>query len=543
MKNHTKQKNSITSTIILLACSFSLSLACSGGGGGSSPVADPTILTITPTNEKAVESDGAGLLPEERDGSGEMDSSTAPVLLGTISDNKNTNDKAVYKLATDDDAVDTDNAKFSIDTTINTGTGMATSQLFYIGSALDFESTSDAKKSFSLKIERYNNEEAVKAEGGGNPQILQYIVNLKDLEEVLTITPDTSATYFSVENGEAFLDENTDGSTEKLLGTIIDNIMTPAVVAYKLAATTDSNDNGNFRIDTATSQIYYTGSALDFESLTDKKQLTLDIIRTLNGDTATEQTLQRIVNLKNLNDNAPVIEGNIAESETEIDYIAAGNVGGTDADGYFYAMSLRVGADGDTIDIEFMKGGAHLLRAAVEYTGTKVTKFIFTMGITNTGNLAVALNDKNNSGNLRDVSTEDYRDAWVEVNKHLVFIVLIGADIGSSAGSAAHLYSSAVTLTGKKGIVVEAGTTGIIANFSDNDPDGDLNDFTYSLSDTVDSSGDSNLFSINADGELSFKAAPSYDSTTPASNDHEITITVSDGTNSDTYDLLVQVIE
>ena len=116
-----------------------MGIACSSGGGGSSPAVSPTVLTITPTNGEAIESDGAGLLNENTDGS------PTPFPLGTISDNKNDNGEAVYKIATGDDAT-ADNVNFNIED--NT--------LYYIDAdAGDFEAAG-VKKSFTLKIERYN---------------------------------------------------------------------------------------------------------------------------------------------------------------------------------------------------------------------------------------------------------------------------------------------------------------------------------------------------------------------------------------------------
>ena len=475
-------------------------------------------MTITPTNEKAVESDGAGLLPEEVNGN-------PPKRLGTITDNKNSSNEAIYEIATGDDAT-ADNVNFNIED--NT--------LYYIGAnSGDFE-TAGVKKSFTLKIERYNSK--ADADGNGNPQILQYIVNLKDLEEVLTITPASGVTYFSVENGEAFLDENTDGSTEKLLGTIIDNIVTSAVISYKLADATSSNDNGNFRIDTATDQIYYTGPALDFESLTDKKQLTLDIIRTLNGNAATEQTLQRTINLKNLNDSDPVLTaegGTIDGEKLQLFWDISGTV--TTGDNDF------------TLAFEDMPLASNAL--IVEFTNTGPDGNVHT---SNTPALSVTYQDPEDTTSNIEKVTIHY--------KHLVdratLVTNLETAFKDSANGLSNYFASitgdnttfvlgeqtrTITSSTPPTLKVASGTTGIIADFSSTDPDGDLNDFAYSLSDTVDNSGDSTLFNINADGELSFKTAPSYDSGTPANNDHKITITVSDGTNSDTYDLLVQVIE
>ena len=145
------------------------------------------------------------------------------------------------------------------------------------------------------------------------------------------------------------LDENADGRTNRIeLGTISDNIETTLPVTYRLAASADSNNNNQFQIDNVQIddgklyKLYYTGTnSGDFEA---GDKLIAEIIRTLDDNAATDQTLQYTINLKNLNDNAPAIKGYLplaegATEKTEIDtYIAAGNVGGGN---YAIAMDVR----------------------------------------------------------------------------------------------------------------------------------------------------------------------------------------------------------
>ena len=129
----------------------------------------PLVDTDNPT-PTPIESNGVGLLPEEADGSGDIANGNPPKPLGTITDNKNSTNKAVYEIATGGDAT-TDNANFNIDA--NT--------LYYIGAnAGDFE-TAGVKKSFTLKIVRYNEVDATGVKR--SPQIFEYIVNLKNLND------------------------------------------------------------------------------------------------------------------------------------------------------------------------------------------------------------------------------------------------------------------------------------------------------------------------------------------------------------------------
>ena len=166
MTKDKRQKNYITITVTLFALllTTSLSIACSSGGGGSSPVA-PTVITVTPNDRDPIESDGVGLLPENLDGS------TNKKLLGIITDNKNSKNEAIYNLAEDDAKYD--NEKFEI----------TNNELFWKGSAVDFEAASEEDKIFTIKIVRYNNK--VDAGAKRNPQTLEYVINLKNIPELI----------------------------------------------------------------------------------------------------------------------------------------------------------------------------------------------------------------------------------------------------------------------------------------------------------------------------------------------------------------------
>ena len=155
---------------LFLATTLSL-VTCSSSGGGSSPVAPP-VITVTPNGGDPIESDGAGLLPENLDGS------TEKKPLGMITDNKNSTNEAIYDLAEDDAKYD--NEQFEI----------TNNELFWKGSAVDFETASEEDKIFTIKIVRYNNE--ADATVGRNPQIFDFIINLRDV--LPTITGNEGAT-------------------------------------------------------------------------------------------------------------------------------------------------------------------------------------------------------------------------------------------------------------------------------------------------------------------------------------------------------------
>ena len=495
--------------------------ACGGGGGNPAPAVVPLELEITPTDGAKIKLDGATILPEEQNGN--VADGGKPVSLGILTDNKNTNGEAVYKMATGADAA-ADNADFEI-----TPNG----ELRYIGSdSGDFETAT--KKSFAISIARYNSK-ADADDPNSNPQIVSVTINLQDIEEVLIVTPATDVTYFSTdENGESFLDENTDGSgdgNEKLLGTIIDTIATSAAVSYRLADATSSNDNGNFRIDTATGQIYYTGPALDFESPTDKKQFTLQIIRTLDGNAATEQTLQRTINLKNVNDNDPVLtaEGGTIDGE-KLPILA--DFDSTVANGLAAFKLTFTGIPdslvGTSFDIVFVWGPRNdpIKLTPVYKTGTNIIEKITISYEPNAGLFGAFIDALKTAFSADDFVLSEYFDDAVKIG---------GASIFDFQGTS--------TLTTTPTLKVASGTTEVIADFNGMDKDGDI--LTYSLSDsTDDNTGDARYFMIDeATGELRFNPAKMPTLTGSQNSDaiYVITVEVSDGTRTATYPIQIEI--
>ena len=378
----------------------------------------------------------------------------------------------------------------------------------------------------------------------------------------MTITPEGS-TEAVESNGIGLLPEEANGNSPKLLGTITDNNNSTNKAVYEIAMGDDATaDNMNFSIDANT--LYYIGAdSGDFETAEVKKSFTLKIVRYNNevdaGAKQSPQIFEYIVNLKNLNDTAPVIEGNIAESETEIGYIAAGKVGNNQyemafevGNGYF-AMNAG-GQEEVTVDfvhgnIDFVagdNGGLLVDPVYVEDDPTKdLTGFQITPGVLQYDNIGVVIATKNfngidgSTGNLANLNT---------LYEHLISITLTGTLTGNTVATNA-FFTSDATLTGTRGLVVDKDTpiTEIIADFSvtdADDPDG-LGSYTYSLSDSTENNdGDASYFTLDeATGELRRNAdkSPTFATGGNADNIYDITITVSDGTNTTTYDLRVVV--
>ena len=473
-------------------------------------------MSITPTDGEAIILDGAKIIPEETDGSG-----NTPISLGTITDDKDESGDAVYHLAEGDDAAGTDNGDFRITNNV----------LFYKGAAVDFESASDADKSFSIKILRYKNAEDAEAER--SPQTLDSTINLQDIEEVLIVTPAPAADvpYFSVENGQILLHENIAGNggdgtsaAPKFLATLTDGgIESSYTITYRVA------NNENFTILNG-NELYYVGPELDFEIAT-QKQFALNIERIRDGDTENPQTFTHTVNLKNLNDTAPDLTAYLplaegATEKTEIaEYIAVGNVGGGN---YAIAIDVREKDHQVTFDFRYVDDDASdfvprvMIEAEYETANdpnSKVTKFIITTRLVTYDTIGLILDDTSNAL-VTATSNADALRAWNDYVKSVKYVgasTLTPAELDS-------LYSADNFLTGTyKGIVVERGTTGTIVDFDDNDLDGDSFTYSYNVTDTVASSGDADAFNINSDGELSFIIPPTADKT------YDITVTISDG--------------
>ena len=478
---------------------------CGGGGDSAAPAVVPPKLSIIPPNsDTAIASDGAGLLPEEIDGS-----STA-VPLGKLNDDKNADGNAYYKLAEGDDAEGTDNVLFRI---IDQDGAQI---LQFIGEdSGDFDRLA-TKKSFTLNIARYNNEEAANAEGGGNPQILEYVVNLADQAEVLAIINAAGEAVLS--DGKPLLQENADGSTNRIeLGKITDGT-TASGVSYALAESSKTNFQIEFDAEDGFYKLYYTGSnAGDFEN---NHQLGVGINRIRNEVITNE--FKYIINLNNVNDNDPVLAVEAGEN-LQFLYDLNEVVFGVPGDSIKLSLTdVPLASDSLIIKSEESQGETSLIIIYEDPTDT-------TSGIEQ-----ITIARKVIFGQATYIA--DLQAAFDDpANGLSAYAPIIGSppgntDIWGFIGTQTIKASTAPTLK------VASGTDGIIADFSGTDAD-NLQALTYSVSDETN-------FQINSDGELRFAEganAPTYDSTTLANNIYKIIVTVSDGTNSDTYPIQIEV--
>ena len=524
-----RQINAMSATALMAA----VLAACGGGGSNPAPAVVPPELQIIPDGGAAVASDGIGLLPEESDGS--PTSQDGRIRIGKIIDNKDPDNEAIYRIATGEDAA-TDNADFQIENNI----------LYYIGkNSGDFEAV--PRKKYTINIERFNNEDAANAEGGGNPQILPYIVNLQDQTEILTITP-TGSTVAIASNGLGVLQENTAKGTE--LGTIDDSIDAAGNITYRLAAAAEGNNNALFLISGDGLKLIYNGEPLDYDSLTPAQRiLTLRIERIRDGDTDNPQTLEYIINLQNLNDESPVLtaEGGTIDG-TKLQFLydfvneQVGDTSSSSAVDSILLTLIGIPLSSDSLSIKFIRRNPNsdnddgtIIVSVTDQGGSPATtssnidKITISYKGGHAGGKEGLINDMNVALKAHDV-LQNYSP---NVENNTGFFSSFGSD-GLST-----ITSSTTPL-----LKVASGTTGIIADFSGTDVD-NLQALIYSVSDTVADSGHAGYFTIDpANGNLRFATgtnAPTFQTGAGANNIYAITVTVSDGTRTATKELQIEL--
>ena len=506
-------------SLVLFAMMFMS--ACGGGGGNNTPrVSAPVLGIIPPNSDTAIATNGDGLLNENADATDAAHTANKNrIEIGRITDDKDPNGDAIYALTKN--APTTDNADFTIENNI----------LYYVGDdAGDFEANPRAQ--YNIKIERYKNQEDATAES--NPQTFDFIVNIKDLANSLTIALPSGDPIASGDEA-GFLPENLDGSPSaggrKLVGTI-----TNASGTYRL-----TNHNDRFEIDG--NQIFYIGTALDFDDPNTPKSFALNIEHTDSNNN--KQTVEYIANLKDI---APDITAYEADGTTEIaEYIAADTLG----DGKI-TMAFKLGAAGETLTIEFVYGpkGEPLL-IQPKYADPdnpdpdEVVGFTITARLITFAGIPVALTDRNNGSFFNaanDIFSSTYPNAIADFEiweDYLISVRYIGPD--AIADLSAPPQDSLFTtrhepLTARPRIVVKENTpiSEIIANFAVADT------ATFSLAE-IDDYAD---FTINQNtGALTFKTAPDFETPTDTDGDnfYKVTVTADDGTSTRAYDLLVQI--
>lgn len=118
----------------------------------------------------------------------------------------------------------------------------------------------------------------------------------------------------------------------------------------------------------------------------------------------------------------------------------------------------------------------------------------------------------------------------------LLLLPVLTACGGSGGGSAEpQQTNNAPSLAGEGSVSISENTT-VVLDVSATDPDGDTLSFTIA-------GDDADLFNITEDGQLNFDTAPDYEepSDSNADNVYSLTVTVSDGTNNTSLEVIAEV--
>ena len=125
---------------------------------------------------------------------------------------------------------------------------------------------------------------------------------------------------------------------------------------------------------------------------------------------------------------------------------------------------------------------------------------------------------------------------WAYALILLPVLTACGGSGGSGGGTAEpQQTNNAPSIAGEGSVSISENTT-VVLDVSATDPDGDTLSFTLA-------GDDADLFNITEDGQLNFDAAPDYEepSDSNADNVYNLTVTVSDGTNNTSLDVVAEV--
>ena len=125
---------------------------------------------------------------------------------------------------------------------------------------------------------------------------------------------------------------------------------------------------------------------------------------------------------------------------------------------------------------------------------------------------------------------------WAYALLLLPVLIACGGGGGSGGGSAEpQQTNNAPSLAGEGSVSISENTT-VVLDVSATDPDGDTLSFTLA-------GDDADLFNITEDGQLNFDRAPDYEepSDSNADNVYSLTVTVSDGTNNTSLEVIAEV--
>ena len=347
-----------------------------------------------------------------------------------------------------------------------------------------------------------------------------------------SINEDGELTFRSSPNYEAPNDANTDNVYEVTIRASDGSLMSTLNVEVTV---TDANESGAITGPTSTDYPENGTATIATYSITDP-----------DGDGVTWSVAGTDAARFSINENGKLT------FKSSPDYEAP-NDANTDN---FYEVTIRA-SDGNlmsTLDVEVTvtdanESGAITGQASMDYPENDTTT-IATYSITDPDGdgvtWSVAGTDAarfsiNEDGELSFRSSPDY-EAPNDANKDNVYEVTIRASDGRShvhdqRGSNRHRRQR-IRQHHRPRVrgITQRTTPCTIATYSTNDPDGD--GVTWSIAGT-----DAARFSINEDGELTFRSSPNYEAPNDANTDnvHEVTVRASDGNLMSTLDVEVTV--
>ncbi|MBI5927618.1 MAG: cadherin domain-containing protein, partial [Aquabacterium sp.] len=376
-----------------------------------------------------------------------------------------------------------DSARFSI----NASTGVLT-----FVSAPDYESPTDAGGNNVYDV-------TIRVSDGANTDTQAIAVTVTDAND--------SAPVITSDGGGASANKNVAENGTAVTAVTANDADTGTTLTYSISGGADS---AKFSINSSTGVLTF-ASAPDFESPTDAGGNNVyDVIVEVSDGTNTD-TQAIAVTVTDVNDNAPVITSdgggtsatkNVAENGTAVTTVTA-----TDLDtGTTLTYSITGGADAARFSINSSTGVLTFVSAPDYESPTDA-------GGNNVYDITVLVSDGTNT------DTQAIAITVTDMNDHAP---VISSD-GGAASSTKNMAENATAVTTVTATDVDTGTT-----------------LTYSITGGADAA----RFSINSStGVLTFVSAPDYESPTDAggNNVYDVTVQVSDGTNTDTQAIAVTI--
>ena len=249
--NH-KQKNSVTSTLSLLALLLTTLACSSGGGGGASSAASPYGLFLRPTGETDVKvySNGQGLLLENSDGS------TNEIVIGTFD-----HDDVIEAHAKDSDGVSITNSYKLLDTLSHDYDDFSitkNNQLSFIGAnsgdyaanprpthKLSIETTTTVGIDLPSTFDGYIGVDASGDTEDSDTREFSFSVGTITIDDVATVGEVAAHRTISVTAGKIYVADTTEGTAKTIsFNTLTDYALpiTEDIYDYHVIVTDESND-------------------------------------------------------------------------------------------------------------------------------------------------------------------------------------------------------------------------------------------------------------------------------------------------------------